>query len=72
LTYNPLLLAGTVGLAMCNAMGFASSFGGLIPVLLHRLRVDPALASGPFVTTSNDLSATLIYFLTCTIALGLG
>jgi magnesium transporter len=71
LTFPPLYLAVTVGLAMCNAMGFASTFGSIVPIVLHRLRIDPALASGPFVTTSNDLSATLIYFLTCTLVLGL-
>ena len=71
LRFPPLHLAATVGLAMCNAMGFASAFGSVVPIVLHRLRIDPALASGPFVTTSNDLSATLIYFLTCTITLGI-
>ena len=66
----PGLLAAAVGASMCNAMTFASAFGALVPVLLHRLRVDPAVASGPFVTTSNDLSASLIYFVTCVILLG--
>ena len=67
----PAVLACTVGLAMCNAMAFASAFGSIVPILLHRMGVDPALASGPFVTTSNDLSASLIYFATCAVLLGL-
>jgi magnesium transporter len=62
-------LALAVGLAMCNAMIFASCFGSVVPVLLHRLGVDPAVASGPFVTTSNDLSASMIYFVTCLLLL---
>ena len=66
---NPAYLATAVGLAMSNAMIFASCYGSVVPVLLHRLGVDPAVASGPFVTTSNDLSASLIYFLTCIIIL---
>ena len=65
----PSVLACTVGLAMCNAMAFAGTFGAVVPVILHRLHVDPALASGPFVTTSNDLSASMIYFLTCLLLL---
>jgi magnesium transporter len=68
----PLRLALTVGGAMCNAMAFASIFGSVVPVILHRFRIDPALASGPFITTSNDLSASLIYFLTCAVVLGVG
>jgi magnesium transporter len=57
---------------MGNAMVFASSFGSIVPILLHRAGIDPALASGPFISTSNDLSATLIYFATCAAILGLG
>jgi magnesium transporter len=68
----PLRLAITVALAMANAMVFASSFGSIVPILLHRAGIDPALASGPFISTSNDLSATLIYFGTCAVVLGLG
>ncbi len=68
----PGRLALAVGLAMANAMSFATCFGAIVPILLHRLRVDPALASGPFITTSNDLSATLIYFGTCLVVLGMG
>lgn len=67
----PARLALAVGLAMTNAMAFASIFGAVVPITLHRLRVDPAVASGPFITTSNDLSATLIYFLTCMCILGM-
>ncbi len=65
----PLQLGLVVGLSMLNAMAFASCFGTLTPVILHRLGADPAVASGPFVTTSNDLSASLIYFLTCVLLL---
>ncbi len=70
--YSPLRLGLTVGLAMCNAMVFGSAYGCLVPMLVHRLGVDPALASGPFVSTSNDLSATFIYFATCALLLGIG
>lgn len=66
---NPVRIAGSVSLAMALAMMFASSFGSIFPILLHRLHVDPAVASGPFVTTSNDLSSAAIYFLVCYLLL---
>ena len=72
LSRSPMRLALVVGVAMTSAMSFSSCYGALVPIFLHRLKVDPALASGPFITTSNDLSATLIYFLTCAVLLGTG
>lgn len=60
--YSPLLLASIVGLALFTAMTFAAVFGALVPIMLSRTRIDPAVASGPFVTISNDILALLIYF----------
>lgn len=65
----PSRVAFAVGVAMSLAMAFASSFGAIFPILLHRLKIDPAVASGPFVTTSNDLSSAAIYFLACFLLL---
>lgn len=62
-------LGVTVGAAMFCSMGFASCFGAFVPMTLHRLGIDPAVAAGPFVTTSNDLSASLIYFFVCFLML---
>jgi magnesium transporter len=58
----PSYLALTVGLALFSAMAFAAVFGALVPVLLNRAKIDPAVASGPFVTASNDIFALLIYY----------
>ncbi len=58
----PTYLAATVGIALFSAMAFAAVFGALVPVLLDRIKVDPAVASGPFVTASNDIFALLIYY----------
>ncbi len=58
----PSYLAFTVGIALFSAMAFAAVFGALVPVLLDRMKVDPAVASGPFVTASNDIFALLIYY----------
>jgi magnesium transporter len=40
----------------------ATLAGALIPLLMHRMKIDPAVASGPFITTINDLISILIYF----------
>ncbi|MEI6890992.1 MAG: magnesium transporter [Pontiella sp.] len=58
----PAYLALTVGLALFSAMTFAAVFGALVPVILNRMKIDPAVASGPFVTSSNDIFALLIYY----------
>ncbi|MFQ6608821.1 MAG: magnesium transporter [Fidelibacterota bacterium] len=62
----PPRLGLVVGLAICFSMFTASSLGTLIPIILRKLDVDPAIASGPFVTTSTDLFGILIYFLIAT------
>ncbi len=62
LHFSAIYLALTVGLAMMGAMTFAAMFGALVPILFSRLNIDPAVASGPFVTSSNDIFALLIYY----------
>lgn len=56
------LLGIIVGGAMFCAVTVAASLGILVPVFFDRLEVDPALASGPFVTMSNDITGLVIYF----------
>lgn len=51
-----------VGVSLFVAVMFASVFGVLIPIVFERLGVDPAVAAGPLVTTSNDITGVLIYF----------
>lgn len=62
-------MASAVSTAMFVGMVFASVFGSVVPIVLERLQVDPAVASGPFVTTSNDISSSLIYFGICLMIL---
>lgn len=62
LTTTPAFLAFTVGTALFLAMTFAAVFGASIPILLNKLNIDPAVASGPFISIINDISALLIYF----------
>lgn len=61
-SYHPGFLAFAVGLALFCAMMFAATFGAFVPMLLNRCHIDPAISSGPFVTSSNDIIALLIYY----------
>lgn len=58
---NPIL-GFVIGMAMMCAITVANLAGSLIPMLMDRLGFDPAVASGPFITTLSDLTSVLIYF----------
>ncbi len=51
----------TVSVALFSVIIFASVFGTFVPMFLHKLKVDPALATGPFITTTNDIIGLSIY-----------
>jgi len=57
-----LSLCITAGIALFFVILFASFFGTWIPMTLNRFKIDPALATGPFVTTLNDIFGLIIYF----------
>ncbi len=69
LWHHSLVLGLVVGIAMMAAMTVAATMGTLVPTFFRRVHVDPAIASGPFVTTSNDIVGILIYLATATIFL---
>ncbi len=56
-------LTFTVSLSLFIVILFASLFGTVIPLVLNRFKIDPALATGPFITTMNDIVGLLIYLL---------
>lgn len=56
------MLGVAVGLAMTMAIIVANLAGYLIPVVIDKIGFDPAVASGPFITTLSDLTSVLIYF----------
>ncbi len=55
-------LSMTVGISLITVIVLASVLGTFIPLMLHRFKVDPALATGPFITTSNDIIGLFVYF----------
>lgn len=69
--YPSEYLGFTVGLALLSAMMFAAVFGAFVPLALNRWKIAPAVASGPFVTASNDIFALLIYYGVTFVLLGL-
>ncbi|MES2837539.1 MAG: magnesium transporter [Bacteroidota bacterium] len=67
LSYNlffgdSVALSLTVSIALLSVIIFAAIFGTFVPLALHKYKVDPALATGPFITTTNDILGALIYF----------
>ncbi len=60
---NTLELGITIGSATVLAMLISASVGALVPILLNRINLDPAVATGPFVTTSSDIVGALVYLL---------
>jgi len=62
LFHMDLSLCITASIALFFVILFASFFGTWIPMTLNRFKIDPALATGPFVTTLNDIFGLIIYF----------
>lgn len=54
----------TVSISLLVVMVFAAVMGSLIPLVMNKYKIDPALATGPFVTTLNDVVGLFIYFTT--------
>lgn len=59
--YNIEILL-TVSISLICVVIFASLFGTFVPMILEKFNIDPAVATGPFITTSNDVMALFIYF----------
>ena len=55
-------VSGCIGFALLVAMVVSSAVGTLIPLFFKKIKVDPAVASGPLITTINDLVAVITYY----------
>jgi magnesium transporter len=66
-----LSLAISVGLAVLSSMSVAALVGSGIPLLFEKINIDPAVATGPFVTTAVDIVSVFCYFLIATMLLGI-
>ncbi len=66
----PMIIGVVVSIALISVIIIASLIGTFIPILLDKFGIDPALATGPFITTSNDIFGILIYFSIAKLILG--
>ena len=57
------MLGIVVGLSICISMIIAATIGSLVPLILNRFEIDPAIATGPFVTTAIDILGVAFYFI---------
>ena len=56
------VLAAVIGLALCLTLPIAAGLGGFFPIIIERLGIDPAVSSGPFITTLTDVISMCVYF----------
>jgi magnesium transporter len=61
--YSPGRLALAAGLSVATVTVMAATLGATIPLILKRFGIDPAVASGVFITTANDIFGVIVYFL---------
>ncbi|MDA8685705.1 magnesium transporter [Robiginitalea sp.] len=64
-------VAFAISLSLITVIVVAGIIGTFIPLFLHKRGIDPAIATGPFITTSNDIFGILIYFTIAKILLGI-
>ncbi|TYB78525.1 magnesium transporter [Bizionia myxarmorum] len=67
---TPYIVSITISIALIAVIIMAAIIGTFIPIFLDKRGIDPAVATGPFITTSNDLFGILIYFLIAKFILG--
>ncbi|MEE2828787.1 MAG: magnesium transporter [Myxococcota bacterium] len=68
---DPFRLAGAVSTSLLVVMVFGATLGTSVPLISHRVGIDPAVATGPILTTSIDVVGVLLYFLISVAWLGL-
>jgi magnesium transporter len=66
---DPLALGAVLTLGMMGSMTIAATVGTSIPLVMHRLKIDPAVSTGPFVTTAVDILGLMFYFWLATVLL---
>lgn len=67
----PIAISLTVSISLIAVIIFAALFGTFVPLVLDKYKIDPALATGPFITTINDILGLFIYFMIGKIFLNL-
>jgi magnesium transporter len=68
--YQQYLVGFAISISMLVVILFAATLGVLVPLFLHKKKIDPAIATGPFITTTNDVFGIMIYFWIARLILG--
>jgi magnesium transporter len=68
--YQQYLVGVAISISMVVVILFAATLGTLVPLFLHKNKIDPAIATGPFITTANDIFGIIIYFGVAKMILG--
>jgi magnesium transporter len=66
---DAMILGLVVGVAIWSSMSIAAILGGVLPLCFARVRIDPAVASGPFLTTAIDVIGLVVYLTTARLLL---
>lgn len=67
---QPIDMSITISVSMILVIIVAALIGTSVPIILNRLGIDPAIATGPFITTGNDIIGILLFFYIAKIILG--
>ena len=70
LMYGQYLVGLAIAISIIVVILFAAILGTLVPLILHKNKIDPAIATGPFITTTNDVFGIMIYFGIARLILG--
>ena len=62
INHNELMVSITISISLLTVIMVAAVIGTIVPIVLEKNKIDPAIATGPFITTSNDILGVLIYF----------
>ncbi len=69
-TALPQLVSITVAVSILSVILVAALIGTFVPIILHKRGIDPAIATGPFITTSNDIFGIFLFFYISKLILG--
>ncbi|KAF2515383.1 magnesium transporter [Flavobacterium zhairuonense] len=70
LMYGQYSVGLAISISMIVVILFAATLGTLVPLFLHKNKIDPAIATGPFITTTNDVFGIMLYFGVAKMILG--
>lgn len=62
INHNELMVSVSISISLLTVIMVAAVIGTIVPIVLEKNKIDPAIATGPFITTSNDILGVLIYF----------